>query len=50
MNIGGDGSIATSPSKGDFPLWKVCVILALIMLCAETFLLARTHKPAATTA
>lgn len=29
-----------------FPLWKVCVILALLMLAAETWLLARQPAPA----
>ena len=27
-------------SWGSFPLWKVCAILALLMLAAETYLLA----------
>lgn len=35
-----EGGISDNGSNG-FPLWKVCVILALIMLAAETFLLAR---------
>lgn len=35
-------------SWGSFPLWKVCIILALIMLAAETFLLAVSlRKPTA---
>ncbi len=33
-------------SGGEFPLWKVCVILALIMLGVETWLLARLPKVA----
>ncbi|HEY9178485.1 MAG TPA: BatA domain-containing protein [Flavipsychrobacter sp.] len=33
---------------GGFPLWKVCVILALLMLAAETFVLAGSlRKPTA---
>lgn len=28
----------------DFPLWKVCVILAAVMLAVETWLLARKNK------
>ena len=35
---------------GGFPLWKVCVILALLMLAAETFVLAGSlRKPTAAT-
>lgn len=35
---------------GSFPLWKVCVILALLMLAAETFVLAGSlRKPTAAT-
>lgn len=35
---------------GSFPLWKVCAILALIMLAAETWLLAGSlRKPTAAT-
>ncbi len=33
-------------TSGSFPLWKACVFLALIMLAVETWLLARTPKPA----
>jgi hypothetical protein len=40
MSVTGNGSI-TDNGSNDFPLWKLCVILALIMLAAETFLLAR---------
>jgi hypothetical protein len=40
LNINDSGSIADDATS-NFPLWKVCVILALIMLAAETFLLAR---------
>lgn len=34
------GSISSSSAGGSFPLWKVCAILALVMLAAETFVLA----------
>ncbi len=40
LSINDSGSI-TENDDSNFPLWKVCVILALIMLGAETFLLAR---------
>ncbi len=40
LSIADGGSINTRET-GNFPLWKVCVILALVMLAAETFLLAR---------
>lgn len=50
MNIGGNGMMTAAPAKADFPLWKLCVILALVMLCAETYVLARTSKPAPATA
>ena len=32
----------TGKGADSFPLWKVCVILSLVMLTAETWLLART--------
>ena len=40
MSITESGAV-TDTGSGDFPLWKLCVILAVIMLAAETFLLAR---------
>lgn len=40
MNADETGSTNPASDWGGFPLWKVCVILALIMLAAETFLLA----------
>jgi hypothetical protein len=40
MSINDGGSISDNGNEG-FPLWKLCVILALVMLTAETFLLAR---------
>ena len=39
MNITETGAITDKGSA--FPVWKVCIILALLMLAAETFLLAR---------
>lgn len=39
LNITDSGSLKGNDGDG-FPLWKVCVILALVMLTAETFLLA----------
>jgi len=41
LSISDNGRIADSDTGGSFPLWKVCVILALAMLTAETYLLAR---------
>jgi hypothetical protein len=41
LSINDSGSIADNDSNGGFPLWKVCVILALAMLTAETYLLAK---------
>ena len=41
LSITDNGTITGTDNNGSFPLWKVCVILALIMLTAETFLLAR---------
>lgn len=32
-------------STNNFPLWKVCILLALVMLALETWLLARQQKP-----
>jgi hypothetical protein len=40
------GNIKASAAN-DFPLWKVCIILALLMLGLETWLLARQQKPLA---
>ena len=41
LSISDGGTITGHGDGGNFPLWKVCVILALVMLAAETFLLAR---------
>lgn len=34
---------AASGQTGSFPLWKVCIILALLLLAVETWLLARNQ-------
>ena len=46
LSITDSGSI-TDNDAGSFPLWKVCVFLALVMLAAETYLLARPPVVAA---
>jgi hypothetical protein len=46
MNITDTGGLAETGPGADFPLWKVCVILAIIMLAGETFLLARPQRVA----
>jgi hypothetical protein len=40
MNISDAGTAKTAGAASSFPLWKVCIILALLMLAAETYLLA----------
>lgn len=40
LTLADAGTATNKAAWGGFPLWKVCVILALIMLAAETFLLA----------
>jgi hypothetical protein len=47
MSITESGGIAGAGPQANFPLWKVCVILALVMLAIETFLLARKQTVAA---
>ena len=47
IDITESGSAGANNSN-DFPLWKVCVLLAIVMLCLETFLLAK--KPVVVTA
>ena len=44
LNIDNSGVSGTGSPLGSFPLWKVCAILALIMLAAETYLLAGGFK------
>jgi len=41
MNITAEGTLTGAGGNMNFPLWKVCVILSLVMLALETFLLAR---------
>lgn len=45
--INNSGNISAGSNSADFPLWKVCVILAIVMLGVETFLLARKQPQAA---
>jgi hypothetical protein len=40
MNINEAGAAKTAGAASSFPLWKVCIILALLMLAAESYLLA----------
>jgi hypothetical protein len=40
MTVADAESGSSQDSRGSFPLWKVCAILALLMLAAETYLLA----------
>ncbi len=42
LSISDTGGIADDTSES-FPLWKVCVLLALVMLAVETYLLARVR-------
>ena len=44
LNIDNSGVSGTASPLGSFPLWKVCAILALIMLAAETYVLAGGFK------
>ncbi len=44
------GKANAAPGFGNFPLWKVCAILALAMLAAETYLLAGGFRKQATAA
>lgn len=47
MTLGSSGEASGAGSGTDFPLWKVCVLLALVMLALETFLLARNRTATA---
>lgn len=49
MTITDGGTLAGSGPDFNFPLWKVCVILSLIMLGLETLLLTRTKVSGAYT-
>ncbi|MBX2904529.1 MAG: BatA and WFA domain-containing protein [Taibaiella sp.] len=42
MSLAEGGNTTASGPGLNFPLWKVCVILALVMLALETWLLTRT--------
>lgn len=44
VNIKDLGAVARDSGEDGFPLWKVCVILALVMLTTETALLAGRFK------
>ena len=46
LSITDNGGITGAENNGSFPLWKVCVFLAIVMLLAETYLLARNKKVA----
>ncbi len=48
LSISDTGVIAKADADS-FPLWKVCVILALIMLAAESYLLVRNNRSTALT-
>ena len=40
----GEGAVANDRNNGSFPLWKVCIILALLLLAAETWLLIKPQN------
>lgn len=44
MEAADAAKITGKGSMSSFPLWKVCVILALLMLAAETYLLASGYR------
>lgn len=50
LEPGDAGKANAAPGIGNFPLWKVCAILALAMLAAETYLLAGGFRRQATAA
>lgn len=50
MNVTASGVVPGNDLAANFPLWKVCILLAVLMLAAETFLLARQRKMADVTA
>jgi Aerotolerance regulator N-terminal len=43
IDIGDNGGVGAA-SNESFPLWKLCVLAALLMLCMETYLLIRPQK------
>ena len=46
LDVSDNGAAIGKGDDGGFPLWKVCIILAVIMLAAETYLLAANRKVA----
>jgi hypothetical protein len=44
------GNVTSGAGRGEMPLWKVCAILALILLAAETFVLVANRNASATVA
>ncbi len=44
LNLSATGNADAGSDWGSFPLWKVCAILALVMLAVETWLLAGGFK------
>jgi len=44
QEVNSSGNLSEHSGASEFPLWKVCVILALVMLGVETWLLARNRK------
>ena len=43
------GSTVSGGSGTNFPIWKICILLAVVMLAAETYLLARPASLAGAT-
>jgi hypothetical protein len=48
LSVSETGSITGNDLTGNFPIWKICILFAVAMLTAETFLLARQKKAAET--
>jgi len=46
LNVSDNDAAIGKGDDGGFPLWEVCIILAVIMLAAETYLLAANRKVA----
>lgn len=44
LNLTEAGTVNSAGAWSGFPLWKVCVILALLMLAAETWMLAGSFR------
>jgi hypothetical protein len=48
LKLADTGKAEATSTGSNFPLWKVCAILAVIMLAVETYLLAgSSRKPSA---